>query len=48
MVGTHPQGMNQRNFDGKTGGDSVTFSKLCLGFFLIAILVMIVVVITRI
>jgi len=41
MAGTHPQGLNHRNFDGKTGSDSTLFSKVCLAVFLVMILIMI-------
>ena len=47
MAGTHPQGMNHRNFDGRTGGDSTRFSKACLGIFLVLILIMVVIFLPR-
>jgi len=47
MAGTHPQGMDHRNFDGKTGGNSTMFSKACLGIVLVLIFVMIVIFLPR-
>ncbi|MHA1944396.1 MAG: hypothetical protein ACW96M_08375 [Candidatus Thorarchaeota archaeon] len=34
-------GMKHRTFDGKTGSDSVKFSKVCLAIFVIFIIIMI-------
>ena len=43
MAGTHPQGMNVRNHDGKTGGDSTIFGKVCLVVFLVMIVIMVII-----
>ena len=43
MAGTHPQGMDHRNYDGKTGSDSNIFSKVCLVAFLAIIVIMVVI-----
>ena len=43
MAGTHPQGMDHRNYDGKTGSDSNIFSKYCLvAFFAIIVIVVVI------
>ena len=47
MAGTHPQGMDHRNFDGKTGGESTMFSKACFAIILVLILIMIVIFLPR-
>ena len=47
MAGTHPQGMNHRDYDGKTGGDSTIFSKVCLAVILVLIVIMIIIFLPR-
>ena len=47
MAGTHPQGMDHRNYDGKTGSESTLFSKACFAFILVMIVIMIVIFLPR-